>query len=303
MARSKKEESSKELIRELNINKKDLVDEITKEIKESLDKEIEKKIDYESRNKLDKMASRIYREKRWKIIRRDIVILLLLGAVVYEAYILYNNGLFFGLNKKEEVKEVVEEIKKDENEVVEEVKDLAWYKEKYGYLLDNIKTNINGDDKYYLYKANIKASDIKSSIKLNMTYQLLNKEIIDGIIKINEETMKEKYLTIFGNLDAYEATNFTDDCINIIYNKDSKMYMAIDTECTSNNTEIFRQIENIYEENDNIVIEAKVGILNKETNKLSIINGEEFDYNDENIQKLKTYKFIFKDNYLVEINN
>ena len=296
MAKKKVEESNKELMRELDINKKDLVDEIKKEIKESLDKEIEKKVDYESKDKLDKMEKRIYRQKIFALIKRDIIILILLGLSLYEAKILYDNGLLFGLNKKEEVKQVV---KVEDNEETKEEKDSKWYIDNYSYLLDNIKTNLEGEDKYYLYN-NISSSDIKNTVRLNMAYQLLDVKSIDGIFKVSEDTLKEAYNKIF-NIDNYISENFNNSCINFIYNKDTKTYMAIDITCENDNTEIFRNIKNIYEEDDKIVIEAKVGILDRDNNKISIINGETFDYNDENIDKLNTYKFIFKDNYLEEI--
>ena len=277
---------------DLNINKKEIVNEIRKEIKESLEEEIIKKVGYEAQNKLDKMERKIYRQKRWALIRRDIIILLLLGFALYEGKLLYNNGLFFGLNKKEDTKQVIKVADNEE-------KTQEWYIEKYSYLLDNIKTNLSGDDKYYIYN-NLKVKDIKNSVKLNMAYQLLNVKSNDGIIKISEGDIKDKYITIFGT-DDYDAENFSNDCINFIYNKDLKTYIAIDITCDSNNTEVFRKITNIYEENDNIIVEAKVGILDKSENKITIINGETLEYNDENINKLKTYKFIFNNEHLIEI--
>ena len=300
MAKAKKEENTKELMKELNINKNDLVQEIKKDIKESLDEEIIKKVDYESRNKLDKMEKRIYRQKRWALIRRDIVIVLFLGLIIYESKILYDNGLLFGLNKKEETKQVEKILDKEENEIEEETKDKEWYIKNYSYLLDNVKTNLSGDDKYYLYN-NLKVDDIKNSIKLNMAYQLLDVEVNDGIIRLSEDELKKSYNKIFK--DNYKSENFNNNCINFIYNEESKTYIAIDVKCDSDNTEFFRKIKNIYEDNSNIVIETKVGLLDKEKNQISIINGESFEYNDENIDKLKTYKFIFKDNYLVEIKS
>ena len=294
MAKAKKQEENQ--LENLKIDKTKIVNEIKKEIKESLDEEIIKKVDYETQNKLDKMEKRIYRQKRWAVIRRDIIILLFLGLIIYEGKILYDNGLLFGLNEKEDTKQVVKVVYSEDKE---EEKDSAWYIEKYSYLLDNIKTNLSGDDKYYIYN-NLKVSDIKNSVKLNMAYQLLNVKSSDGIIKVSEDDIKEKYNTIFGAED-YNAENFSNDCISFIYNKDLKTYMAIDITCESDDTEIFRKITNIYEENDNIIIEAKVGIFNKSENKITIINGETLDYNDENIEKLKTYKFIFNNEHLIEI--
>ena len=308
MARKKVEEDNKEVFKELNINKKEIVEEIKNSVKDELEEEIIKKVGYEASNKLDKMEKRIYRQKRWALIRRDVLIIILLAFSAYEGKILYDNGLLFDLNKKEKI--VKEEVKVEENnndkeevkEKEEIKKDLNWYINEYGYLLDNIKTNISGEDKYYLYKNNLKADDIKNSVKLNIVYQLLNIESIDGVIRIPEDEIKSKYQEIFGSLDAYEAVNFSNDCINFIYNKDNKSYMAIDSKCNSSDTEIIKVINNIVENNDRIIIEAKVGILDKSKNEISKIDSKEtYEYNEQNIDKLDNYQFTFKNKYFYKI--
>ena len=297
MAKVKKEN---ELIKELDIDKEALVKEITKEIKENLDDEINKKIDYESRNKLDKMEKRIYRQKRWALIRRDIIILLFLGLIFYETKLLYDNNLLFNLDKKDTKKEIVEdalEVKENKEE-----KDLNWYIDKYGYLLDNVNTNLTGDDKYYLYLSNYKENDIRNDVRLNMAYQLLDIKSNDGIYRVDENDMKEAYKKIFGTLDNYAVSNFNNDCISFIYNKSSESYMAIDTECEVDSTEIIRSIKNIYEENDRVIIEVNVGVLDRENNTINNINSVEvMENNKDNIAKLDTYKFTFKNNYLYKI--
>ena len=299
MARVKKEN---ELVNTLDIDKKAIVKEITKEIKESLDEEIIKKVDYESKNKLDKMERRIYRQKNLSLIRRDIIILLFLGLIVYETKILYDNGLLFELNKKESKEEVKEVVEKKEETKEEDKKDLNWYIERYGDLLNNVDTNLAGDDKYYLYSGNYKENDIKNSVRLNMAYQLLDIKSNDGIYKISESDLKEAYKKIFGTIDNYKAENFNNDCISFIYNKSSESYMAIDTECEKDNTEIIRSIKNIYEDSDRIVIEVNVGVLDKENNTIGNIDSVEvMDNSTDNISKLDTYKFTFKDNYLYKI--
>ena len=82
MAKTKKE-SNNDII-----NKEELI----KDIKKSLDEEISNKVEYEARNKLDKMERRIYRQKRWAIIRRDFIILEFLGLLAYETKLLYDNS-------------------------------------------------------------------------------------------------------------------------------------------------------------------------------------------------------------------
>ena len=299
MARVKKEN---ELIKEFDIDKEALVKEITKEIKENLDDEINKKVDYEAKNKLDKMERRIYRQKNLSLIRRDIIILLFLGLIVYETKLLYDNGLLFGLNKKESNKEIKEVVENKEEVSEENKKDLNWYIDKYGALLDNVNTNLTSDDKYYLYLGNYKEKDIRNDVRLNMAYQLLDVKSNDGIYKVSESNIKDAYKKVFGSLDNYVATNFYNDCISFIYNKSSESYMAIDTECEVDSTEIIRSIKNIYEENDRVIIEVNVGVLDRENNTINNINSVEvMENNKDNIAKLDTYKFTFKDNYLYKI--
>ena len=298
MAKNEKLENVKQISSELNIDKNKVVEEIKKEVKESLEIEIKKKVDYESRNKLDKMERRIYRQKVWALIFRDIIILLFLGVIIYETKILYDNKLLYGQTKVEENTNVVEEKKEENTNDKEEVKDSTYYIEKYSYLLQNIKTNLIGEDKYYIYN-NLNVSDIKKSVKLNMAYQLLDIKPNEGIIKVSTDLLKEKYKTLFE--DEYVEENFSNDCINFIYNKELKSFIAIDMPCESKDEEIFRKIVNAYEDDGNIVIEAKVGILSN--NKLSTIKNSsvELENTYENIDKLDTYKFVFKNNYLYKI--
>lgn len=314
MPRVKKENNnSKELLKELNIKKEDLIVEIKEEIKEDLFDEISNKIDYEAKNKLDKMEKRIYKYKNNSIIKRNILILILIVIIVFETKILYDNNLLFDLNKnvtKEEnntslnVDSSTNENKDiDDEDNKEEDKDTEWYIENYGYLLDNIETNLTGDDKYYLYENDYNIDSIDNSVKLNIAYQLLEDEINkeDSVIKIDEEDLKNAYKKVFGNLESYKAQNFNNSCIQFIYNKDYKNYMAIDTDCEENNEKIFRSIKDIYEEDNKLIIEVFVGLLNQENNVLSTIDKKEnYDYSEDNINKLPLYQFVFKkseDNY------
>ena len=182
---------------------------------------------------------------------------------------------------------------------------LDWYKEKYSYLIDNIKTNL--EDTYYLYKSNYTIENLSDDIKLNMAYQLLtneDKKIENSVISIENDKLKEAYLKIFKTLDNYKEVNFKDNCIQFVYNSSSNIYMAIDTTCNVNNDTLIRNIDDIYIKDDELVIELSVGILNND--KLSNIDGTIIgDYN--NIEQLKDklnkYTFVFEksnDNYYIK---
>lgn len=303
----------------LNVDKEKIVKEIKKQILDELDIEVSKKIEYETKNKLDKMEKRIYKYKNSSIIKRNIIIIILLLVIIVETKILYDNDLLIIQNKKQdEVNNKLEVDNKDpenkEKDSNEEKKDSKWYIENYSYLLDNIKTNLSNEDKYYLYKQNYNEETIKNTVRLNMAYQILSdkeKNTENSVINIKETDLQNAYKKIFGSLDKYTAENFNNDCVQFIYNQALKVYMAIDVSCNKNTYEKLENIKNIYEEENKIIIETIVGIHNKENNSLNNIEIETITDNysgnlDEYEERLNKYKYIFElkeeTYYLKEIN-
>lgn len=312
MPKVKKQEKLDSDLKELDIDKELIVKEIKKELISDLDDEISKRVEYETRNKLEKMEKKIYKYKNGSIIRRNIIILILLAVIALETKILYDNNLLSVKGNKKQ-NDVNAELKVDNNENKEEEKNSEWYIKKYSYLLDNIKTNIVGEDKYYLYKDNYTNDSISNTVKLNMAYQLLKKENIkneNSVINVKENDIKNAYKKIFGNLDNYKAENFNNSCIQFIYNENSKNYMAIDTTCDTNNEELIEQIKNIYEEDSKIIIETIVGIKTQDNNLVNIDGNIITDNYSGNIneyeESLNKYKYVFelkdKNYYLKEIN-
>ena len=313
MPKVKKQEKIEEDLKELNIDKELIIKEIKKELIEDLDDEITKRVEYETRNKLEKMEKKIYKYKNGSIIRRNIIILVLFAVIALETKVLYDNNLLSVKGNKKQ-SEVNNELKIDNKNENKEEKNSEWYIKKYSYLLDNIKTNINGEDKYYLYKDNYIEESISNRVRLNMSYQLLKKENIkneNSVINIDENDIKNAYKKIFGSLENYKAENFNNSCVQFIYNDNSKNYMAIDTSCEVNNEELIEQVKNIYEEDNKIIIETIVGIKVKENNSLINIDGNVITDNfpgniNEYEESLNKYKYIFelkdKSYYLKEIN-
>lgn len=314
MSKIKRNESELKLEKELELDKNAIISDIKKQAQEELLKEISMRVDYETKNSLEKIEKRIYRYKNIQIFKRNIIIILLFLLCLFEAKILFDNDLI--LNHKKNNSQIVDvEDKKDEEKDMEEEKEIEviknkeWYIEKYSYLLNNIKTNIDNND--YLYKGNYDESNIDLSIKLNMAYQLIknNININEGILSFSDIELKNAYIKIFGISDNYFNNNFNDDCIQFIYNENLNKYMAIDNICVDNETEIVKKIIDIYEENDDIIIEIVAGIHNKVNNYLTNINGTVLTKNYESIDsyldKLNSYKYVFysidDDYYLKEI--
>ncbi len=303
----------------LNVDKEKIVKEIKKQILDDLDIEISKRIEYETKNKLDKMEKRIYKYKNSSIIKRNIIIIILLLVIIVETKILYDNDLLIIQSKKQDEVNNKLEVDNKENEnkekdKIEEIKDTKWYIENYSYLLDNIKTNLSNEDKYYLYKQNYNEEAIKNTVRLNMAYQILSdkeKLVQNSVINIKETDLQSAYKRVFGSLDKYTAENFNNDCVQFIYNQESRAYMAIDVSCNKNIYEKIENIKNIYEEENKIIIETIVGIHNKENNSLNNIEFQTITDNysgnlDEYEERLNKYKYIFElkeeTYYLKEIN-
>lgn len=303
MAKEKKEISEKISVDKTPIDTKKIEKEIEEKVKEKLLNDLSIKIDYEVKNKLDKMEKRIYKLKKSSLTKRNIIILFLLIIIFLETKLLYDNGILLSKDNTN-----ISNIYKTEERI--ETKDKEWYIENYSYLLDNIKTNLSEENYFYLYQKDYQETTIDNKIRLNMAYQLITPNIDNNIIIVKEQELKDSYTKIFGNLINYKAENFTDNCIQFIYNKNEEKYLAINTECPENKKEIIEKVIDIYEQESNIIIETTVGIYNQETKSLSNINGttikENYSYSD-NIEelgnKLTTYKYTFQkidDNYYLK---
>ena len=297
MPRSKKEDNANNLMKELEIDKKTIANEIKNEVKDSLEDEIIDTIDNYTKDKLDSMEKKIYKYKNRTIRKRNIIIIILLIIIGLETKLLLDG---FNLNDYLKINTEINNEKIDDQE---EKKDLAWYIDKYSYLLDMIHTNLDNDNFSYLYEKSYKVSDIDNNVKLNIAYQLLDSKDItnnNSVIMISNDNLKNNYNKLF-NDNNYKEENFNNGCINFIYNKSNDNYMAIDIECNITKS-IKEEISNIYEEDDKIIIETILGVYDSNDNTLKMIDGSiiEENYNgklDNYKNSLNKYQYIFiKDN-------
>lgn len=321
-----KEEITKEIIddvkKEIADTKKNLKDEIIKEIrfeasttvKDDIKEQLISDINSEIKDNMRKEQRMIIRSKNFKLFRKNVFILLLIGVIGYFGYCLWDVRYFDFMKDKKQTttssttKPVVKEEEPKE-EVIEIVKDKAWYIENYGYLLDNMKLDLSYDNSniYYLYTGNYNQANIKDTIKLNLAYKFIeNKNETDYNYTINEEDMKTAYSKIFGNLDNYNPTSFTLGCMQFYYNSNDQIYTAFKFNCDSSNTlKIKEEIKDMYEENDKIIIETVMGVY--DTNNKYLFNysnlylslTNDFDESKSVLDyenKLNTYKYTFSKN-------
>lgn len=302
--------AKKEIIKvdETMIDKEKVMREIKKEVKDCLLDELDKKIDGLVQVKIDKFEKKINKQKQHALFKKNIIIIILLGVVLFEGKILYDNGLLNNSNYKSNNSSYENKINKDTGEKVSEdkenTKDEKWYIEEYSYLLDNIKTNLVGDDFTYLYNDSYTAKDIENKIRLNMAYQLLDKEDIankDGFLTVDASILEESYKKIFGNDLDFKNKDFTDSCIHFIYNDSLNKYLAVNLECAVNTKEVLQEVISVEEKEEKIIVTTILGIHDAKEKTISNLDNsftkkykDDITEYEEELDKFK-YEFV-KDN-------
>ena len=150
---------------------KEQKEEITKE----LNSKIENQIEFNITKRLKDEEKRIMRGKTGKIIRRDIIIIILLAIVGYFGYCLYDVD-YFNIRTKivETPKEPSNDKQNDEdnnNEPVVDIKpDSSYYIENFGYLVNRL--NIVDESIFSLYQENVALEDLNNERSEEHTSEL-----------------------------------------------------------------------------------------------------------------------------------
>ena len=291
--------------------KKSIIDNV-QEYKEELKNEINNEIANEVMNVVKREEKRILRSKNFTLFKKNIVILILLAIICYFGYCLYDVKYFaFMKNDCEQVNSYVD----NNTEKEEVIKDKDWYVKNYGYLLDDIRVNLNTElvSSYYLYSKNFNVDEIKTSYLLNMAYKKLDSKDIKTNSKnvtVKSSALKSAYQELFGNEDNFENKNFTYECLNFIYNEDKDNYVADNNKCSESNKEILEVITDIYENNNQLYIETIATIYDKREGSYytfdDLYEPVVTDVTEKNIEttdNLNKYQYIFKmieDNYYLD---
>lgn len=311
MAKKKEKPAAKDVLQiemKEEKNKKENTD--LSKVKEELTNYIDDKIKKSFNEELDKANKKLIREKNKKILFRNVIIILLLAIIGFLLFIMYRNNYFDKFfNHENKSSDVIEKNDNKENnekekktDIEEEVKlpTLDELKTKYGNLINYYELSPNSIYKEDFYKGNL-TGEIKKYMTLNtIDFTTLKEE--DDYNTISENTFKKIFDTLFNN--GYEEGNFEYNGNKIRYLKGFDTYIST-TSLKKDNDIITREIIDIKEENNNILITTVEGVIrnNKLYNALTFEEIESYDdksiinYQDK-LNKI-TYKFL--DSKLVEL--
>lgn len=230
---------------------KDLNERLNDEYKDNLKQTITDEIIVDIKNNIKEEEKKLSRRKSFKIVRLYIYILLLIAAAIFLIYKLYETG---NLDLLKDIKPT----EKITTTTTMEIRDLKWYMNKYGNILNNIKF-----DNIELLKGNYDVSKISMKDKLAMAYLNLNSDAInkDGVIySIIEENLKASYKSIFGEDETYVTEPFSVGNVNFAYSSQNATFIAItNNDIITNN--IKTEIIDIKEENDTLYVTTLVALI------------------------------------------
>lgn len=289
---------------ELNKHLKEQKEEITKE----LNSKIENQIEFNITKRLKDEEKRIMRGKTGKIIRRDIIIIILLAIVGYFGYCLYDVD-YFNIRTKivETPKEPSNDKQNDEdnnNEPVVDIKpDSSYYIENFGYLVNRL--NIVDESIFSLYQENVSLEDLNNELILKIAYKNLPKNTINinnNMITFSSENIQETAKNIFGEEIIIQDEMFSYNNIKFMYYNET--YIGLKEEETK--VGFLSKIIDAQEKNNALTFEiivAKLSPENKLLNNLDQVIIE--DYQNEDLasikEKLNIYSITFEninDNYI-----
>ncbi len=269
--------------------------------------EIQTSIQHEVGDVLIRQTQRERRKRRLGNFWRDLLILLLLAAVGYAAYCLYDAKYFDFLKPEcERNGTCVEE--KPETIQPEETRDTAWYIERYGKLFDDVQLNLdpNSLDAYYLYNNDHRANELLPAYALGIAYNRANSTVDErsNTVVVTEAEMRRAFQDMFGSLDGYVTESFTNGCLNFSYDRNGGRFIAERRECNYNNSNrsIVEKIDKMYEEGNALYVLTTAAIYDKlarsfyrfsDPFQAAVVNVDPDDL-QQNSVNLNQYQYQFK---------
>lgn len=266
--------------------------------KDQIDKYIKERVEKEAASNSVKLYKKRLRNKSVVIFIELVIIIALVCSGLFSVYYLYKDGYFQNkfniINKSSEEKPISnnEENKEENKPSLDELIN------KYSYLLDNYSLNTKCD-----YLQDFYAGKLTTELKEYFAYQLIDSKYInieDNTSYFDSDYLEKAYKLLFtGNLDFKSFK----------YNSASYKYikeMFVSTSLPINSEKILKEIINIEEKDDNIIITTTEGYI-KDNKLYNIISNKEiYEYKkDEKIskysKKLNIVKYTFNNNVLVDI--
>lgn len=308
-------EIKEKVINELNKEIKSTIVDSTSKFKEDLKEEMLNDIQVEVANTMRQEEKKILRGKSMSIFKRDIIILIFFGLSVYFGYCLYDVKYFYFMKSEcEKNGTCVTYTGASDNTTTDDasktpvvVKDKDWYVENYGYLLDNVKVNMNDDQvsSYYLYSNDYSIGEIKPAYLLNMAYSHLDKKSIKTnslTITVEGESLRKAFEDLFGSLSYYQNVSFSYNCLDFVYNQEKDRFVASNIKCSDSKNEIVEEIDDMYEDGEVLYMITVAAIYNEQEKSFysfddlydaTVTNVTKEDLS-KNAKKLNRYQYQFK---------
>lgn len=292
-----------ELNQYLEDRKVDIITEITKKVDEQIELKVTKRMKDEEK--------KIVRGKTGKIIRRDIIIILLLALIGYFGYCLYEVD-YFNIRTKEVETPKEKEDKKDNNNenpndnqepIVDTKPDSAYYIKNYSYLLDNIL--IDDEEVYSLFSKATTKENISNELILKIAYKNLDKLYItidNNMITFHENSLLGSAKKIFGEDITLKHTMFNYNNTKFMYYNNT--YIGLKENDTK--TSLLSKIIDAKEEDNKLTFEVIITKLSDENALIDKDNNVILEnYNNEDLKEykdqLQTFKITYEninDNYI-----
>lgn len=267
------------------------------EIKDEVLSYAKERVDIEVQNSFKKLEKKVVKAKNGKILRRDLLIILLICLSGFFGYKLYRTGYF---NDYFYLKEEIKDDNKDnvpsknegkEDQDIEPEKDLSFH----SVALDNYYISSESDYLKDYYDGNL-----TDELLLVMTLNKLDENAIikdeDSFI-INSDDLNNVFIDLYEGIE-YHDKSFSYNGIKLKYLSSQNLYISLEEIKLNDKSDMVRYIDSIEENDDKIVIKTTEAIC-KDGKVLNILTNKSVgEYKDnESIKKyadkLNKLEYIF----------
>lgn len=309
----------KEYEKELDKYFEEKKNEVSVEITKKVDDQIELKVNKRMKEEEKKYA----RTQKFKIVRRNLIIIILLAVIGYFGYCLFDIDYFnirtkvvapqpypkdespTDPNIKDNTPDEPSKPDVPSEPIIDTKPDPSYYIENYGYLIDNLQIN---DEKIYdLYNQKITSNTISNELKLKIAYKNLPSNSLttnNNTISFSASALLDSAKKIFGESTTLNMDIFSYNKTKFIYYNDT--YLGLNE--TEEELNFIYEISSAEEIEDKLIFDvliAKVSpekaLLDKD-DKIILEN-----YNNEKLtdlkDSLKSYKITFQNinsNYIFD---
>lgn len=292
--------NTKEIEEKINKELDKKVERLTENLKEKIDEQIE----FQVGKRLKEEEKKFTRKQKFKILRLNFLILILLAIVCYFGYCLYEVDYFhlknitIELPKEDNGNNNSNIINKDEEPPKPPKEELI---KNYGYLVKNII--IEDEAVFDLFKDNISTNNMSNELKLKLAYKNLKAEHIkneNDIISFEPNSLLSTLKQILGENITIENKTFTYNSERFMFYNNT--YLGIKEK--ENKSNFHYQIIDANLENETLrfdVLTSKISENNELLNSKNDIVKK--DYNNEDLIDFQNYLDKYTVSFIKERDN